>query len=61
MEIILASASPRRKHLMQKFGFIFKTYTIEVPELDQVIPSIEHFKHPWQIGVENAVRKGSSV
>ena len=54
-QIILASASPRRKELLEKAGFNFK---VERPDsLEEILPGLE----PHSLAQEISLRKASSV
>lgn len=52
MDIILASKSPRRKELLSKLGFEFKTMGLEVDE------TITSFKNPQDYVKQIVLRKG---
>lgn len=57
-EIILASGSPRRRHLLEELGLRFEVVTADVPELDAV--SAPHLE-PVELARENARLKAVTV
>lgn len=58
VEIILASASPRRRQLLAELSVSFEVVTADVPELDSI--SSPHL-NPMELARENARRKATAV
>jgi septum formation protein len=58
VKIILASASPRRRELLQEMGIPFEVVTVDVIELESISPL---HPTPTDLAHENARRKAHSV
>ena len=57
-KLILASASPRRRELLQEMGMPFEVVTADVAELESLSP---HHLTPAELALENARRKAQAV